>query len=128
AELADRLPGLRNHNALVHEGPEGIIFLHRIAPGSADKSYGIHVAERAGVPAAVLERARAGLAGVEGRHLGRGAEPAGDLSRRKRMQASLFGGTEDPVLAGGRQADVGKMPPEQVVELVRRWQRELGAK
>src|SRR3954453_9339751 len=41
AELAERLPQLRNYNVLVHEGPEGIVFLHKIAAGSADKSYGI---------------------------------------------------------------------------------------
>jgi DNA mismatch repair protein MutS len=57
ARLADRLAGLRNYNASVHEGPEGIIFLHRIVPGSADRSYGIHVARLAGVPAEVLKRA-----------------------------------------------------------------------
>jgi hypothetical protein len=44
AQLAERLPGLRNCNALVHEAADGIVFLHKIAPGSADKSYGIHLA------------------------------------------------------------------------------------
>src|SRR6202040_1478843 len=43
AQLADKLPGLRNYNVLVREWEDDIIFLHKIAPGSADKSYGIHV-------------------------------------------------------------------------------------
>src|SRR4029079_6099454 len=75
AELADRLPRLRNFNVLVHEASDGIIFLHKIAPGSADKSYGIHVAQRAGVPQPVLERARAVLAELEAHHLEMPAHP-----------------------------------------------------
>jgi DNA mismatch repair protein MutS len=68
AQLADTLPQLRNYNVLVREQDEGIVFLHRIAPGSADKSYGIHVARLAGVPAAVLDRAAAVLAELEAHH------------------------------------------------------------
>src|SRR5438270_9116605 len=56
AELAQKLPALRNYNVLVQEYQDEIIFLHKIAPGSADKSYGIHVARVAGGPAQGLER------------------------------------------------------------------------
>jgi DNA mismatch repair protein MutS len=65
SRLADRLEGLRNYNAVVHEGPEGIVFLRRIAPGSAGRSYGIHVARLAGVPGEVLERATQVLRDLE---------------------------------------------------------------
>jgi DNA mismatch repair protein MutS len=68
AQLAETLPGLRNYNVLVKEQADGIVFLHRIAPGGADKSYGIHVARLAGVPSAVLERASAVLAELEAHH------------------------------------------------------------
>src|SRR5260370_36991977 len=51
AQLTERLPHLRNFNALVRETVEGIVFLRRLAPGSADKSYGIHVAPSGRVPA-----------------------------------------------------------------------------
>src|SRR5262249_3593409 len=44
AQLADKLPGLRNYNVLVREWQDEIIFLHKMAPGSADRSYGIYVA------------------------------------------------------------------------------------
>jgi DNA mismatch repair protein MutS len=50
----------------VREGPDDIVFLHRLAPGSADKSYGIHVARVAGVPREVLDRAEQMLAELEG--------------------------------------------------------------
>jgi DNA mismatch repair protein MutS len=75
ARLADRLEGVRNYNVLVREGPEDIVFLHKIAPGSADKSYGIHVARLAGVPREVLDRAEEVLAGLEGKAPGGTAEP-----------------------------------------------------
>jgi DNA mismatch repair protein MutS len=68
AQLADSLPGLRNYNVLVKEQADGIVFLHRIAPGGADKSYGIHVARLAGVPTAVVERAEQVLLELEAHH------------------------------------------------------------
>ncbi len=67
ARLADRLGGLRNYNVLVREGDGDIVFLHKIAPGSADKSYGIHVARLAGVPREVLDRAEQVLGELEGK-------------------------------------------------------------
>jgi DNA mismatch repair ATPase MutS len=63
---ADSLGGLRNYTVLVHEGPDGVVFLHRIAPGSAGRSYGIHVARLAGLPGDVLARAEEVLRELEG--------------------------------------------------------------
>lgn len=68
AQLADSLSGLRNYNVLVRETEDGIVFLHKIAAGSADRSYGIHVAKLAGVPDAVLTRAEGVLAELESAH------------------------------------------------------------
>jgi DNA mismatch repair protein MutS len=125
AQLAERLAGLRNYNALVHETADGIVFLHRIAAGSADKSYGIHVAERAGVPEPVLARARAVLRELEAHHLNTPDRPTAAIRRPKLTQFSLFAGTEDPVLAALREFAVEGRSPEEVVEQVRRWQKEL---
>jgi DNA mismatch repair protein MutS len=69
AQLADKLPALRNYNVLVKEWQDEIVFVHKIAPGSADKSYGIHVARLAGVPKPVLDRAQEVLTELETRHL-----------------------------------------------------------
>jgi len=69
AQLAETLPNLRNCNVLVREWKEDIVFLHKIAPGSADKSYGIHVARLAGIPFEVLERASQVLQQLETHHL-----------------------------------------------------------
>jgi DNA mismatch repair protein MutS len=93
AQLAGKLSSLRNYNVLVHEGPEGIVFLHKIAAGSTDKSYGIHVAQLAGLPEEVLERAREVLAELEVRPVA-----TRERSRRRRRgghaEADLFAGVE----------------------------------
>jgi DNA mismatch repair protein MutS len=61
-ELADLLPGVKNYHVSVKESGSNIIFLRRVEPGSADKSYGIEVARLAGLPNVVIERAREILA------------------------------------------------------------------
>jgi DNA mismatch repair protein MutS len=57
-ELADLLPGVRNYHVSVKESGANIVFLRKVEPGSADKSYGIEVARLAGLPASVIARAR----------------------------------------------------------------------
>ena len=61
-ELADLLPGVRNYHVSVKESGSTIVFLRKVEPGSADKSYGIEVARLAGLPSSVIERARRGYA------------------------------------------------------------------
>jgi DNA mismatch repair protein MutS len=68
AQLAESLPHLRNYNVQVRELEDEVIFLHKIAPGSAERSYGIHVARLAGVPGPILDRAAGILAELEARH------------------------------------------------------------
>jgi DNA mismatch repair protein MutS len=63
--LADKLPRLRNYTVQVKELDAEVIFLHKLAPGSAGKSYGLHVARLAGVPEPVLKRAAEVLATLE---------------------------------------------------------------
>ena len=56
-QLADLLPGVRNYNVAVSEADGKVVFLHKIIPGGADRSYGIHVAQLAGLPRPVIQRA-----------------------------------------------------------------------
>ena len=63
--LDGMISGLKNYNVSVSENDGNVVFLHRIVPGSASRSYGIHVARIAGVPAAVLERAQEKLNQLE---------------------------------------------------------------
>jgi DNA mismatch repair protein MutS len=97
AQLAGQLPGLRNYNVLVREWQDQIVFLHKIAAGSADKSYGIHVARLAGVPEEVLDRAKEVLAELEAHHVEtRGRRPPARRRAGRPSQPSLFGEMEPP--------------------------------
>ena len=73
--LASRLPALSCHTMRVKEWQDQVVFLHEVAPGAADRSYGIHVAKLAGLPPAVVERAEEVLALLEK------SEQSGDLAR-----------------------------------------------
>ena len=64
-ELADRLPRVRNYSVAVAEEGGAVVFLHRIVPGGADRSYGVHVAQLAGLPRPVVQRAWDLLAELE---------------------------------------------------------------
>jgi DNA mismatch repair protein MutS len=96
AQLAETLPGLRNYNVLVREWQEDIVFLHKIAAGSADKSYGIHVARLAGIPGDVLDRAKQVLAELEAHHLDKELPQPGRKKKRRASdsQADLFAAIE----------------------------------
>ncbi|WP_428493638.1 DNA mismatch repair protein MutS [Rhodopila sp.] len=95
AELADRLPRLRPHTMRVKEWKRSVVFLHEVAEGAAGRSWGVHVAELAGVPHPVVRRAAALMAALE-RH-------GGPLGRSASLQAlPLFAATAeqpDPVAA-----------------------------
>jgi DNA mismatch repair protein MutS len=123
AQLAEKLAELRNYNVQVREVEDRVVFLHKIAPGSADKSYGIHVAQLAGVPEEVLSRAREVLTDLESHHVTTQDPP----SRRKRRpaQPSLFGGSDDPVLQALREFDADRATGEEALAQVKRWRRDL---
>jgi DNA mismatch repair protein MutS len=121
-EIAARLPSVRNLNVAVREWGDEIVFVRRIQEGATDRSYGIHVARLAGVPDAVVERAKAVLAGMEAEHrdLGREvrfgrAEPAPRV-----VQIPLFTNEPDPVVEALRAIDTDRMTPvEALVALAR---------
>jgi len=64
-ELADSLERIKNYNVLVHEEDDHVVFLHRMEPGPCDRSYGINVAQMAGMPQVVVERSKEILARLE---------------------------------------------------------------
>ena len=89
-QLADHLPRVRNFNVAVSEDKGSIVFLRRIVPGGADRSYGIHVAQIAGMPNAVVNRAWDVLSDLESHD----ADPAGNGRAARRgagpMQLALM--------------------------------------
>lgn len=111
--LASRLPEAANVNVLVRETGEGVAFLYRMAEGSTDRSYGIHVAGMAGVPASVIRRASRVLSDLEaGRHL----LPSGNVGEG---QLSLpLSNPAHPVLEEIRNIDPDSLTPLKAIELL----------
>jgi DNA mismatch repair protein MutS len=107
-QLADRFARIVNCNVAVHESGNEVIFLHRLRPGGADRSYGIHVGRLAGLPAEVVERAVVVLRSLEAGHRVAGAPLPAD-------QLALFAAAEDPVLADLRALDVDGLAPREAL-------------
>ena len=128
-DLASTMPGVTNLNVSVKEWEDHVVFLHKIVPGAADKSYGIHVARLAGVPRSVNERAKQILAQLEAEHLddqGRPKIGAGRSARRRGdIQLTLFAPMEHPLLDTIREAEVDRLTPLEALQLLHKWQSEL---
>jgi DNA mismatch repair protein MutS len=114
-QLGDLLPRVRNLNVAVREVGEDIVFLRRLEPGGADRSYGIQVARLAGLPQEVIHRAQEILAELEGTHSG-GGEGLGrrglfrPASEPPPDQLSLFAG-EHPLVTRLKGLELEKMTP-----------------
>ncbi len=128
-DLASTLPGVVNLNVSVKEWEDQVVFLHKIVPGAADKSYGIHVARLAGVPRSVNERAKQILAQLEAEHLDEQGRPRIGAGRAKRprgdIQLTLFAPMEHPLLDTIREMDVDRLTPLEALQLLHKWQAEL---
>ena len=110
--LADVLPRVRNYNVAVSEDQGNVVFLHRIVPGGADKSYGVHVAQLAGIPSSIIHRAWELLKELE--HGARNNKrPDAGRSRRRapRLEQLSLLGSHDPTLDDLIALDVNSMTP-----------------
>jgi DNA mismatch repair protein MutS len=119
--LAEKLPRVRNLRVGVKEAADGIVFLHNIEPGAASKSYGIDVARLAGLPAAVIERAR---------HLLRQHERQERQSVQVETQAdpvqlTIFTPLSQRIVDRIEAADVNQLTPLQALNLLEELQQEL---
>jgi len=112
-ELARILPHVRNYNVAVAEEGDRVVFLHKIIAGGADRSYGIHVAQLAGLPKPVIRRAEEILKNLE-QELQR--SPAGKVPRRvaEAQQLSLFLPSH-PVLDELKELDIASMSPLEAI-------------
>ena len=115
-QLSDRFARVVNFNVAVHESGDQVIFLHRLRPGGADRSYGIHVGRLAGLPAEVIERAGAVLRSLEAGHRVASASRPAD-------QLALFAPAEDPLLAELRDLDVDGLTPRDALDRLADLQR-----
>ena len=121
-QLADEFVSVRNYNVAVQEAGERILFLHRLKPGGADRSYGIEVGRLAGLPAPVIARARALLRVLEGEQLVPALGGVGGTARRATPSAptdqlGLFAVT-DPLVERLKGVDPNALTPLQALSLL----------
>ena len=123
-ELAEQLQGVKNYHVSVKETGGGIVFLRKVEPGAADRSYGIEVAKLAGLPNEVVERAREVLVQHEfaeqqaTAHLSPGATPPG-------AQLTIFTPLSQPVLEKLREVDLNRLTPLEALNLLAELKKEI---
>ena len=132
--LAESYANVMNLNVTVREWADQIVFLHRIVPGATDRSYGIHVAKIAGLPAPVVTRANELLGLLSVSHASpstqAAVESSSEKSRRKPArndgQLSLFTEyIEHPAMAELRKLNLDTLSPMQAFDLLRKLQQQI---
>jgi DNA mismatch repair protein MutS len=118
-QLADLLPGVRNYNVAVSEADGKVVFLHKIVPGGADRSYGIHVAQLAGLPKPVVARANEIMAELE-KTSGRAVK----IDPHTAQQVALFPET-NPLLDELKSLDVNELSPIEALNKLFEWQKKF---
>jgi len=123
-ELAEQLSGVKNYHVSVKETGGGIVFLRKVEPGAADRSYGIEVAKLAGLPNEVVLRAREVLAEHEfaeaqaTAHLSPGSTPPP-------TQLTIFTPLSQPVLEKLREVDLNRLTPLEALNLLAELKRQI---
>jgi DNA mismatch repair protein MutS len=127
-ELADLLAGVKNVHVSVKETPNEIVFLRKVEPGSADKSYGIEVARLAGLPKSVIERAREVLKKHEQseHELSETLSPdASQNGHRNGDQEVLFTAIDRGVIEKLRGLDLDELKPIEALNLLAELKRQV---
>ena len=130
--LEDQIKGVRNLNVDVSEENGNIVFLHKIVPGSASRSYGIHVAKLAGIPSSLLASARDKLAHLEENSAqvsltaeNRAGTVANQASRAEEEQISFFIPQQSPVVEKLRSLDLMDVTPSQAIRILEELKEEI---
>ncbi|MDQ7823240.1 MAG: DNA mismatch repair protein MutS [Candidatus Eremiobacteraeota bacterium] len=124
--LAKAFPGIRNRRVAVKETRDEIIFLHKILPGSSDKSYGIYVAKLAGFPQEILQRAQEILEEMENEKKLHEKIPHRDEKYKQGpLQLTFFEDSPHPVIDEIRRINIMEMTPLQALNRIYRWQRSI---
>jgi len=131
-ELADLFPRIVNYKVDVREYGDRVIFLHKVVPGFADHSYGIHVAKMAGLPEEITDRARRILKNLEGSDLsahdegGRERKPRTGRVGAPEMQLTLFELKDDPVRHELKALDVDRLTPIEALQKLSELKQKSG--
>ena len=120
-QLAGQLVAVRNYNVQVREAGDEVLFLHRLQPGGADRSYGIEVGRLAGLPSTVIKRARELLGLLEAEQI----MPRSGQAKKAHPataddQLALFGLMTHPVVQQLRKLEPNVMTPIQALEVLAR--------
>jgi len=120
--LSESLPGINNYNVAVSEVDKDVIFLHKIIPGGADRSYGIHVAQMAGIPSVIIQRSYELLQKME--------KQSPSLENRKRpiQPQLLVDQNKNQVLDELAGLDINSLSPLEALNLLFRWQNKVNNK
>ena len=121
--LAEKLPRVRNLRVGIKEAAGGIVFLHTIEPGAASKSYGIEVAKLAGLPAAVIERAKRVLRQHEKQE-----RQSVQVETAEPLQLTIFTPLSQRIVDRIEATDVNSLTPLQALNLLEELQQELKEK
>ncbi|NDD57628.1 MAG: DNA mismatch repair protein MutS [Chlamydiae bacterium] len=127
-ELESKIPGALNYHIAVHESEKEIVFLRKIVRGGTDKSYGIHVARLAGLPANVIKKAKEVLKALE--------EKTGKVSVQPKkekdlQQLSLFTYQDfpaidpDPILTEIREMEPNSLTPMEALQKIMEWKSRV---
>ncbi|WP_409995785.1 DNA mismatch repair protein MutS [Halomonas sp. DP8Y7-1] len=124
--LAGDSAAVANVHLTAAEHNDGIVFMHRVEEGPASQSYGLQVAQLAGVPQSVIAEARIKLAALEQQEVDHGQGPS-SLSRTEPapQQADLFASTPHPLIEELEQLAIDELSPRQALELLYRWKSSV---
>ncbi|HZT68474.1 MAG TPA: DNA mismatch repair protein MutS [Terriglobia bacterium] len=124
-ELEDLLPGVRNYHVSVKESGSNIVFLRKVEPGCADKSYGIEVARLAGLPATVIARAREVLKRHEQSEHNVSGRLADKRHEPKDMQLTIFTPLNSEVVRAIEEADLDNLKPIEALNLLAELKKQI---
>jgi DNA mismatch repair protein MutS len=125
--LGEQLPVVKNYRVSIKETPGGIVFLRKVEPGAADKSYGIEVAKLAGLPVEVIHRAREVLLEHEGQErqsvkkLEGHGQPGPDS-----VQLAIFTPLSQQIVDRLKDTDVNRLTPLEALGLLDQLKKQLG--
>jgi DNA mismatch repair protein MutS len=125
-EVAKMLPRVRCMNVAVTEEEGHVVFLHKIVPGGADKSYGVHVAQLAGIPRPVIHRAEEILEELEHKGDAKARRKAmKDLPTPMAMQMTLFAAEQHPVVEELKSLVIDELTPIEAIGKLYELQRKV---
>ncbi|MFL6439549.1 MAG: DNA mismatch repair protein MutS [Terriglobales bacterium] len=125
--LGEQLPLVKNYRVSIKETPGGIVFLRKVEPGAADKSYGIEVAKLAGLPAEVIHRAREVLLEHEGQERQSVKKLEGhEQPEPDSVQLAIFTPLSQQIVDRLKQTDVNRLTPLEALGLLDQLKKQLG--